>query len=778
MENRMKRNRIKKIAALVIAGVMCLQFTGCGKEKKKTEKLDQYDAVKQTEIAHSLGTTKIIDGVLYGSYNDFDEKNNTSKTGMVTYNFETKETQEAAVEDSELSVQSFDKDSEGNLVIKGQKYYTDNDKTPRDTGESTASTGTGETEDTTYSYSDVELKYDSDFKLISRNEGEKITASYDGKMSEEMLVSQVCTDDGKRLELYNSMSDGKYYIKIFDTEGNEAGQIPIDSMIDSLYKLPNGDIVCMVWGDGGVSLYKIDVEGKKVGDKLADVSKYNMSKLFIGHKDSVMFVSGGILYRCYYENGKVEKILKFMDSDIDADTVNEVFELEDGTLVCVFSTSDYKSAEIDYLVKQDPKNAVKKTEITMGVFYLDDDLQKKVIDFNKTNEKYKIVVTEYYGDGEEDYDKAMSKFNSDVASGKCPDIVNFNGLTASMEQYVEKGILEELTPYLEKDSDINIDDFVQSVVEAYKIEGKLYVLPQYFSVNGYIGATSAVGKDISWTMDEFINLAKSLPENEAILQNITSDGLLSMLCTYNLNKYVNWTTGECLFDTGNFAKLLEFCSNYKTSEEFYKDYDYENYVSEVTLIRNKQLLLRSVYMDDTQEYMLSKVIYGEDVSFKGYPCEKGNGSIVATNSSLLAISAKSKNKDSAWKFIRQFYLPTEQENAKNYFNGFPIRQDDLDKMLNDAMIPEKYTDENGQEQIMHNTWGFDDITIEIPEPAEDDIKAIKDIINSIDTISGSDEKISSIIDEETKAFFEGQKSADEVAKVIQSRVSMYVKENR
>ena len=54
----------------------------------------------------------------------------------------------------------------------------------------------------------------------------------------------------------------------------------------------------------------------------------------------------------------------------------------------------------------------------------------------------------------------------------------------------------------------------------------------------------------------------------------------------------------------------------------------------------------------------------------------------------------------------------------------------------------------------------------------------------IDFLSGCDRRVymnstvTDIINEEAAAFFENQKSAEDVARVIQSRVQIYVHENR
>ena len=62
---------------------------------------------------------------------------------------------------------------------------------------------------------------------------------------------------------------------------------------------------------------------------------------------------------------------------------------------------------------------------------------------------------------------------------------------------------------------------------------------------------------------------------------------------------------------------------------------------------------------------------------------------------------------------------------------------------------------------------------------EDYARSIQDVINSTVTVSGrTSGTLSSIINEEAEGFFAGQKSADEAARNIQNRASIYVNEQR
>ena len=112
--------------------------------------------------------------------------------------------------------------------------------------------------------------------------------------------------------------------------------------------------------------------------------------------------------------------------------------------------------------------------------------------------------------------------------------------------------------------------------------------------------------------------------------------------------------------------------------------------------------------------------------------------------------------------------------------GFPIRIESLEKQFEQDMTPEYDEDEEGNQiERPKTTWGYNDFTIEIMAATQEEVDAVKALIASADKISGNtDQQIINIITEETEPFFKGQKSAADVANIIQNRVQIYVNENR
>ena len=95
------------------------------------------------------------------------------------------------------------------------------------------------------------------------------------------------------------------------------------------------------------------------------------------------------------------------------------------------------------------------------------------------------------------------------------------------------------------------------------------------------------------------------------------------------------------------------------------------------------------------------------------------------------------------------------------------------------MTKEYYTDENGNQVEQQKTsWTYDDFSMDIYAATQEDVDAIKELITATDNALQLDQNIQNIITEEAGGYFQGQKTAQEVADIIQSRIQIYVNENR
>ena len=108
--------------------------------------------------------------------------------------------------------------------------------------------------------------------------------------------------------------------------------------------------------------------------------------------------------------------------------------------------------------------------------------------------------------------------------------------------------------------------------------------------------------------------------------------------------------------------------------------------------------------------------------------------------------------------------------------------DDLDElrkskwgMLSENVI--EMTDENGEKHEYSSSIGVDDITVEVKALSDSEAEQLSRLVKTATTTYSPDNDIYNIIEEEAGAYYEDQKSVEEVASIIQSRVSIYLSEN-
>ncbi|MDE5951928.1 MAG: extracellular solute-binding protein [Acetatifactor sp.] len=167
---------------------------------------------------------------------------------------------------------------------------------------------------------------------------------------------------------------------------------------------------------------------------------------------------------------------------------------------------------------------------------------------------------------------------------------------------------------------------------------------------------------------------------------------------------------------------------------------------------------------------------GEDVTFVGFPTADSNGSTINAGNYTFVISARSKHTEGAWQFVRQYLTPEYQSGDQIW--DMPVLKSAFLDQAKKAMERPYWTDENGNKEYYDDTWYVNGEDIVLEPFTQEEVDEICEFIYSVNRLPYYNENISNIITEEAEAFFVGQKSVQEVAGVIQSRVQVYVNENR
>ena len=330
---------------------------------------------------------------------------------------------------------------------------------------------------------------------------------------------------------------------------------------------------------------------------------------------------------------------------------------------------------------------------------------------------------------------------------------------------------------MEKDDSISQDDLVAGALKAYISDGKLYGMPYCFNVQSLIASVKLVGDRTSWTMADLAQVIEGLDDTVSVMEYTTQTEFLQQMVYQNINQFVDYGKATCSFDSDAFKQLLAASSKLPTKEELNGNEDSVSTSSDDTYqqLQSGDLLLTTSYISG-DSYSI-KEFYGlyNNKNFGmvniGYPTDEGSGVQISVSGGL-AISAKSKYTDAAWDFIKTLLSDDFQTDQW----GFPVTKTAFDKAMAATMEKDSYTDENGETVYYDQTAHIGDTEYTIPPLTQEQVDDFKAMVDNASVGGNYDSDILDIINEEAAAFFSGDKSADDVAALIQNRVSIYLGE--
>lgn len=604
------------------------------------------------------------------------------------------------------------------------------------------------------------------------------------------------------------------YANLFDRAGNlyavtETEIIMLDPQLNKVFSVEGEDIAgsptLLSNGRLGLLNYIYDEE-KETGAwtmKTVDPEAQDWGEEYTLPENAYNAYPGGGEYLFYYQNGdsiygykagaaEGEKIFSWIDSDINRSNMEFFSFLPDGRVVVVTREwqSDNSKVELAIMTATDRSQLPEKTTLTYATMYLGYDVRSQIIEFNKTSDKYRIEVRDYSEFATaEDSSAGLTRLNTEIVAGNVPDMLETGSIP--LRQYAAKGLLEDLWPFIEGDTDIGgRAGVMEHVLNAAEQDGKLYEIFTNFAIRTVAGPKNIVGDRMSWTLADLQEALAKMPEGCAIFgQTDTKTDMLSNVMAQNADSFVDWSTGQCRFDSEDFKALLAFCNSFPA------EYDWENSQDEwedpyTRIISGKQMLT-SVYFSQLRwDFLENDGLFKSQggAAFIGYPREDGGvGSGFTTNGGV-AMSAACKDKEGAWSFMRTRLLSqsTDEESAR-YWSNFPVNKADFDKMVEEAMTVQYEQDENGQPlldengqpiEIKETWWISDDLQLEQGAVTQEQYDRFMALYNATDSVYYFDEAIYDIVADMAGAYFAGDRSLDDTAAQIQSRVTLYVNENR
>ena len=494
-----------------------------------------------------------------------------------------------------------------------------------------------------------------------------------------------------------------------------------------------------------------------------------------------------------FDKKELVPLLDWINSDINSDRLMQYYPAGNDEFYAFEYSSDYETRTLLHLTPAKKGDVVEKYVMTLAANTVNSNLKSMIIDFNRSNEDYRITVKAYGWEEE-----ATEKFDLDLLSGNVPDIIAIDS-SFNLTKYATKGLLADIGEYLDNDEEITRDKLLPNVLKSAETNGKIYAMPVSFAIRSLMIKKSIMGDKTSLTFDDIKSILQAYP-GSVFLREIDRERLMSEFLPLILEDFIDYDTNKANFTDGNFAKFLEFAKDYPAKIDFntyWEDIDWEVYDRD---FKENRAIASTLYLSEFSNFEWQEEQFGEETAFVGYPTTKGDGYVIQYDTQF-AIGAQSRYKEQAWDFMKMLL---DKEYQTEYIWSFPVNKEAFEQKKAEQIenINERFNYEYNEDEdyiidddmvVMPRAEIAVDSIIgmprpePIPESSEESekkkarlIRGVEDIAKiatSATRLSRMKDPALDIISSDVGAYFDSKKSAEETAKTIESRVNLYLAEN-
>ncbi|SYX83647.1 ABC transporter substrate-binding protein [Paenibacillus alvei] len=406
-----------------------------------------------------------------------------------------------------------------------------------------------------------------------------------------------------------------------------------------------------------------------------------------------------------------------------------------------------------------------KTIVTMSLFNPNSWYASAIKKFEQQNPdievRFQLFKQENEKWEEQDDDRYVQKINTELLSGAAADIIEVANLPVG--KYVNKKLILNMNDFIKKEKLLENGDLYPNIVDEMGIDGGLYSMPLSLHLHTFLGDGNILEKanvqvdDQKWTWQQFEQVAKQIMKSRdegdsryALANTPPEEQLLDIVIDQS-SEFIDRSNQKANFDSPSFITLMEQIKSM-----------YDHQVATSKEAGYGEQLFSSIKLVNPPDFIFwPHTLYKNPVLLNKPHAAGQTSGVTFSAPKQLAISSKSDVSEEAWKLIS--FLASEQAQSMPERGGFSVLASVNEQELNyyqKQVDSGEFKLESGQ--AVKATEGYF-------------IKA-KQLLAAASGYRSGDDKLYSIVGEEAKSYFSGQKSAEEVAKLIDNRVNTYLNE--
>lgn len=626
---------------------------------------------------------------------------------------------------------------------------------------------------------------------LSEGEGEASTdgeASADGYLSFKNAVSKFSfTDDGRLVGL-----DFESNIHVIDPKSGE-----ITNSLNSIVK--NGYVITFeVVGNTLIVVTDTEVQLYNLGTGKQMEKDTSLEEQLLKGKDEteIMQMSGGIGEAFKFTKGKDDKSIFFCTNGglyshtIGGNLVEQIINgaltslgnpkfsfislaaVEDGSFLAAGTEGADTYKLFRYTYSKDTPSTPSK-EVKVYSLKENAEIRQAIAFFQKENPD--IFVTMEIGTAGDDavtVSDALRTLNTNIMSGKGPDIIVLDGMP--VKSYLEKGLLTDLTEILNKVE--YAEGIIPSIKNTYANGEMIQAIPTRFQmplIQGRKGDIENIN-DLTTMVEQIKKLKKENP-GKGILGNDEPGDLVEKLYASNSAAWLkeDGTLNEkSLQELYTQLKQIYDSDKHTAAEENdmvmgeYGESSFYNINGGIGELVGEENLLNAGLISDFSQYV--QVVSANQAMGDGaVKLLNGQASNVFVPMAAIGISSKSTDSKTAGIFVE--FLLSKEAQIINQGGGLPVNKTAFEEGI-------KTGGEGLGETVPYLTASGENKEFRIVQLSESDIKELYAVAESLTTPALADNVIKENVKEQAEQCVKGNITSEEAAKNVKQKINLYLSE--
>lgn len=578
---------------------------------------------------------------------------------------------------------------------------------------------------------DAPLEYE-----LGRLTKEGYTPLSGAEIPENIAVEEMCAVGTK---IFARMSDGRgtNLLTAYNSDGTTEYSIDMDT---SHYSITSDgeEMYMLTLSDDGVSerrfiLYSFDPDSQAK----EELFSFTQGSLLACDGDKVYVGDDTTLYVYDTASGSTEQVLRWASVGLGSTGISLYPDGKGGFLAC------HRNIGIKHLTpvegggeKQQVVLAVNSPVYPSGY----------VLQFNESNTEYEVIIKNYNS-----YPDPQTMLNTEMMAGNGPDIVDIMTFSGEM---LNPNAMVDLIPLIEADPDIGVDSFLEAPLKQMMTEdGRLPAIAPSFMVHTFLCLPGAVESvEFSGVID---GLNKMGTPEEAFGTTMSKDYflLLAFACG-----------GAENYSVDDVKAILEYVSKFPDepdTEGYYEALRSGAQKMNYAVVSSAWRLFHAA----TEEYERDRL---DDITIFGLPFREGTG--IVSPDMYFAIPANANCQEGAWAFIKSMLAPRfDASDLNSLMNAFPLLKSDYEskkeadrRRAQEEGIKIHIWRDGKEEEVIYNNADFYNLSDQL--------------LAGVNGINTNDQAIYNIVSDSAAPYFNGEKSLDDAANEIMSRLEIYFAE--